>query len=181
MDSTITTIKNSLASVVPAFIIEDNKSFEDQTCTIYANRKAGMAGQDFLFVFEMDKTGNDKSVLQKIHESARKYANSFYKMPKWLRFSCPNIISIFVSAQKLSDELTTWAEAHTRTMSGGEFHSIFMVDLAEKAIYGQGKSVAHVHGIPFTRSLEFKNIDPQNRAFYTVASIADALFQNGPA
>ncbi len=177
MNPIFSTIKETLEKAKNPFSVEHNKLFEDQTCELFASRTAGMAGKDFIFIHDLDKKNKEKSNLQLIHEASSKYANGFYKMPKWFRFKVPNIVSVFVAANGLTQELKNWAEESTRTMTGGEFHSVFFIDLKFKAFYGQGKSRTHVDGVPFITSLEFKNVDPQNRAYYTIAMLADNVFQ----
>lgn len=175
MNQLFSTIKETLEKAKTPFSVETNKSFEGKTCDLFATRIAGMAGKDFFFIHDLEKTGSEKSKLQLLHEASRKYANSFYKMPKWLRFKVPNIVSIFIAGNGLNQELKNWAEEPTRTITGGEFHSVFFIDLKYKSFYGQGKNRTYVQDVPFVNSIEFKNIDPQNRSFYTVAMLADKL------
>jgi hypothetical protein len=177
MNQLFSKIKETLETAKNPFRVETNKLFEDQTCDLFATRIAGMAGKDFVFIHDLEKTGSEKNKLQAIHEASRKYANSFYKMPKWFRFKVPNIVSVFIAGNGLTQELKSWAEEPTRTITGGEFHSVFFIDLKFKAIYGHGKNRTYVPDVPFISSLEFKNVDPQNRAFYIVAMLADKLLQ----
>ncbi len=175
MNQLFSIIKETLETAKNPFTIELNKSFEGQTCDLFATRIAGMAGKDFFFIHDLEKTSSEKNKLQAIHEASRKYANGFYKMPKWFRFKVPNIVTVFIAANGLTQELKSWAEEPTRTMTGGEFHSVFFIDLKFKAFYGQGKNRTYVQDVPFVSSIEFKNVDPQNRSFYTIAMLTDKL------
>ncbi len=160
------------------FEVERNKSFHHITVPLYARRKAGLGGLDFLFVHNADTLSSDVAVLKTLHEAARKYANSFFKMPKAFRFKIPNIVSLFIKTGNLTEEMKAWAQERTNTMIGGEFHSVFMLDVHSPSFYGQGISHTPIMGagviIPH---VEFKTIDPQNRGHYLIVGIFETLFK----
>ena len=176
MQPLIVKIKNLLENSSPAFQPEFDKNILGRTCNLYAERKANISGRDFLFLFDLDKLPTDLNSLKAVHEDARKYANSFYRLPKWMRFKCPNITTLFLSSKPVSDELIDWSSEPTRSGLGGEFHSVFFFDLSHKKIYGQGKNRVRVKGVPLVSSIEFKNIDPQNRSHILVEKMGEAIF-----
>lgn len=156
------------------FIVEQNKIFEGGNADVYAFRKVGMMGRDYIFIHDLSKTGNNsKSAIEAVHEAERKYVNSLYKMPKILRLKVPNIISFFISSNGFTNDVLQYANIPGRSATGGEFHFVFLIDCNEKTIYGQGKSIISVDGMNF----EFKSIDPQNRAFQIASSIRKILFE----
>ena len=159
------------------FEVERNKSFQQLTVPLYARRKAGLGGLDFLFIHNADNLSSDVAMLKTLHEEARKVANGFFKMPKAFRFKIPNIVSLFVKTGGLTKEMIAWAQEPTRSMVGGEFHSVFMLDVQSPGFYVQGISHTPIMGsgvvIPHE---EFKTIDPQNRGHYLVAGIFRVLF-----
>lgn len=89
-----------------------------------------------------------------------------------MRLRVPNIVSFFISANGFSNESILYANKPTREYTGGEIHSVFLIDLRERTFYGQGKSVVRVDGLNF----EFKKIDPQNRALGIANDIGNLLF-----
>lgn len=88
------------------FLTEKEKQVVDVKADLYAFRKAGIEGLYFKFVY--DVSNPEKSVLQRIHGCSRKFANSFFKMPKMFRLKVPNIISVFVSESVFSDDIINW-------------------------------------------------------------------------
>lgn len=124
-------------------------------------------------MFDTELISNDNN-LKEIHESNRKYANSFSKMPKSLRLNVPNIITIFIKEGSFSEALISWSQEQTRTITGGEFHSVFLLNCKDMTFYAQGKSKIHV---PRMSDIEFKRIDPQNRGYYLIEMISYYLDQ----
>lgn len=136
-----------------------------------------MAGRDFLYFYNLDEISNKIANLKEIHEQDRKHANSFFKVPKAFRLKVPNIVSIFISSKGISEEMKKWAKELTRTFLGGEFHSVFFIDLQSKSFYGQGISRTYLMtGTAVPYHIQFKKIDPQNRSHYLIAKICDYLF-----
>lgn len=171
----LTRLQNHLEESLE-FDVTRNQALEHVTVPLYARRKKG--SQEFLFIYDADALPGNLDTLKDIHEQGRKYANSFFKLPKAFRFKIPNIISIFVKNGGLAEEMQRWAQEPTRSMVGGEYHSVFFIDTENPAVYGQGISKALVKtGIAgLTLDLEFKEIDPQNRSHYLVATLCKALF-----
>ncbi|MBN2571953.1 MAG: hypothetical protein JXA68_07485 [Ignavibacteriales bacterium] len=79
----------------------------------------------------------------------------------------------------MPEEQKLWATEFTRTFVGGEFHSVFFVDLKNKSFYGQGISKTYIiTGTAIPYHIKFKKINPQNRSHYFIAKICDGLFVN---
>ena len=158
------------------FDVARNQALEHVTVPLYARRKKG--SQEFLFIYDADALPSNVETLKSLHEQGRKYANSCFKLPKAFRFKIPNILSIFVKSGGLTEPMKQWAQESTRTAVGGEYHSVFFIDVENPAVYGQGISKAFVEtGVAgLTLDLEFKAIDPQNRSHYLVATLCKALF-----
>jgi len=175
----LTILQNHLTEGME-FDVVCNQELEGVIVPLYARRKKG--SQEFLFIYDADTLPNDIKTLKNIHEEGRKYANSFFKIPKAFRLKIPNILSIFIKNGGLTEEMKHWAEAPTRTMIGGEFHSVFFIDVDNPSVYGQGISKILVNpripGLPLGFNLEFKKIDPQNRSYYLVATLCKVLFEN---
>jgi len=87
-------LQNHLAKDL-GFDVVRNQRVENFSVPLYARRKKG--SQDFLFIYNADVLPSNLEALKTIHEQGRKYANSFFKIPKALRIKIPNILSIFVS------------------------------------------------------------------------------------
>ncbi len=167
-------LQNHLAED-PEFDVVRNHTVENITVPLYARRKKG--SQEFLFIYNADVLPRNVEALKTIHEQGRRYANSFFKLPKALRVKIPNILSIFIKSGWLTEEMKLWAQEPTRTMVGGEYHSVFFIDVENPAVYGQGISKAFVEtGTGVTLEFEFRKIDPQNRSHYLVATLCKALF-----
>ncbi|GEM_PF-992098 len=171
----LTVLQSHLAESLE-FDVARNQALEHITVPLYARRKKG--SQEFLFIYDADTLPSNVEALKSIHEQGRKYANSFFKLPKAFRLKIPNILSIFVKSGGLTEEMKQWAQEPTRTAVGGEFHSVFFIDTENPSVYGQGISKAFVMtGVAgLTLDLEFKEIDPQNRSHYLVATLCKALF-----
>ena len=168
-------LQNHLAEGLE-FDVVRNQAVEHVTVPLYARRKKG--SQEFLFIYNADALPSNVEALKTIHEQGRKYANSFFKLPKAFRLKIPNILSIFVKSGGLTEEMKQWAQESTRTVVGGEYHSVFFIDVENPSVYGQGISKAFVRtgAAGLTLELEFKEIDPQNRSHYLVATLCKALF-----
>ncbi len=173
MNTNILIIEEILKRTDKPFVVEQNKQFDMSKADLYAFRKAGMMGRDYVFIHDFSEQQIiDISMVFSLHEAARSYVNSFYKMPKILRFKVPNIVSFFMSSKGFSTEIILYANKNSKTVAGGEVHSVYLIDMESEKIYGQGKSSVNVDGIKF----EFKNIDPQNRSFRLASEIEKMLF-----
>lgn len=156
--------------------IEQNWSNQeyDLKADLFAEAKKNIS-RDFYFVHSGENLSVEK--VKKVHEKSRKYANSFYKMPKFFRLGYPTINTVIV-APSFSQEIIDLAMKSTRTMMGGEYHQIFLINPEKQAIHCQGISKTWVAGTPSSKhtKVTFKKIDPQNRGFFTIYKIAESTF-----
>lgn len=148
----------------------------------YAHRTGSNLGifkyHDFIVMHDGSRfIRNPRDEALAVHDAARRHADSFFKLPKAFRLTVPNIITIICRERDFPQELIDLAHEHTRTMVGGEFHCIYLINTRERTLYGQGISRTRVPGAPFVSSIEFKKVDPQNRGYHLVAEFADRLFQ----
>jgi len=167
-------INNILSGIKDStFSFERNKSFEGVKADFFAFRKGKnfiFPQRDYFFFYQTDSFGTSVSKVELLHNSARKYVNSLYKMQKALRFTVPNIASIFMSSSGFSEELIDLSEKSTRSVIGGEIHQIFLIDFNSMKFYSQGLNTVKVRGEVYG-SFTFSKIDPQNRAYYLVQYI----------
>ncbi len=141
-------------------------------CDLYAYKKGWnlfLPYQDHLFFHNIDNSqkNNRLDLIFKLHNQARQQIDLLFKVPKIFRTRVPNITSVFVSQKPFSAEEIKLSQKQTRTFSGGEFHSIFLIDLQSKTIHCQGKSFTQIKGIKH----HFKQTDPQNRSYYLMINI----------
>ena len=181
---------NSIISALKSYIeagnknieIEENKNFNGTIADLYIFRKGKnflFPQRDYFFIYDIGGEEITKNAMSEKHEAARNFVNAMYKMPKALRFSVPNICSVFIGSKGFSEDVINLAEYNTRTVIGGEIHTIYLIDLMNKVFYGQGINRVPfvVDGIRTGLKLEFKKIDPQNRAFYFVQELAKVIIK----
>ncbi len=156
------------------FEIKENFPFTAFYSDIFAFRRGRnfvFPQRDYFFFHDIDGRNIDAGLARTLHEEARKYVNSGYKMPKALRFTVPNIASVFYSNGKISGEMIELASKSTRSAIGGEIQQIFFVDSDRKIFYSQGTNTvrAMVEGVSVR--MKFNKIDPQNRAYYIIENL----------
>ncbi len=131
--------------------------------------------EDYFFFHVMQRGAkNDREELTRIHEAARAYVNSRYKVPKMMRLKVPNIITIAVSETSFPIDAVKYSKEDTTVITGGEKHSVYLVDLLQKGIVSQGIEITYSEGFPFV----FNNVNPTNRAFHTVSELVKDFLDN---
>lgn len=153
-------------------------SFGTLFSELYAHRKGKnfvFPQRDYFFFHDIDKRKLDFNLVTKLHKEARDYVNGIYKMPKALRFTVPNIASIFYSNELISGEIMNLAEQNTRSGVGGEIHQIFAIDFKLRKFYSQGTNTVRAMYEGASVKMKFNKIDPQNRAYYIVERIIENL------
>lgn len=179
MNKYIATIKKIMEQAEQIETVCENEYSKTHfKCDLYGYKKGRnfiLPYQDHMFVHDLDALNSDDRLLtiDSLHNGARKQIDQLFKVPKFLRTRVPNIFSVFISQKHYSDDEIKLAGKSTRTMSGGEFHSIYLIDLASSYLHCQGRSYVQVEGIRH----HFKKVDPQNRSYYLVEQIANELFQ----
>ncbi|MCP4134281.1 MAG: hypothetical protein GY754_25125 [bacterium] len=169
---------------IESFLREKNIPFEkvktlSPSCTadIFAKKTGRSLG--FLFPYEdyyffHDLSGRDintKESLISLHEAAREYADSFYRLPKALRYKVPNILTVAVSDRSFSIDMVQYAKESTHSVIGGEKHSLYLVDLINKHIVSQGLEVTYSGGTQIT----FNQVNPTNRSFHLVHEMTETI------
>ena len=164
---------------------ERNKQFPDEqfSSDIYAEKSGKsmliLPFTDYFFIHNFDDQPKHLEHFQKLHESARSYVNAQYKVPKALRISVPNIATIAFSMHAFPQDMTDYVQQNTRSVVGGEFHAMYLIDMENKEFYSPGRNTTYVHGearLIWGSHKEFKRIDPQNRTFYLVERLTQSLF-----
>lgn len=129
--------------------------------------------RDYFFFHDIDKRKLDINMIMRLHKSARDYVNGLYKIPKALRFTVPNIASIFYSKEFISGEIMNLAEQNTRSGVGGEIHQIFAIDFKAGRFYSQGTNTVRAMAEGASVKMKFDKIDPQNRAYYIIEKLTN--------
>ncbi len=132
---------------------------------------------DYIFCNFQDFSALKAEEMNSLHQKARKYVNSLYKMPKAFRFAVPNVASVFISSNGFDEDAKQLAMKPTRTMVGGEFNAIYIFDLKNLDFISQGISRTYIPNTPHV-TIEFKTVDPQNRMFYLIHAISEWVFKN---
>ncbi|SEH05300.1 Uncharacterised protein [Candidatus Venteria ishoeyi] len=157
-------------------VIENEYPKTHFKCELYAYKKGWnlfLPYQDHLFFHNIDTSqeNNRLEFISKLHNKARQEIDLLFKVPKIFIISVANISSIFISQKPFSAEEIKLSQENTRTLTGGEFHSIFLIDLQSKTIHCQGKSFTQIEGIKH----HFKKVDPQNRSYYLITKIFENI------
>jgi hypothetical protein len=146
--------------------------------TVYADMFAFRIGRNFIFpqrdyffVHNIDSRRIDAALVSKLHKEARDYVSSLFKMPKALRFTVPNIASIFYSEESIHGEIMKIAEQNTRSIVGGEIHQVFAIDYKSGRFYSQGTNTVRASVEGASVKMKLNKIDPQNRAYNIVKKL----------
>lgn len=156
-----------LSEADAGFQIKQDFVFGGGSADIYAFRKGRnfvFPQRDYLFFHDIEKRNLNVRSAEKLHEAARTFVNSEYKLPKAMRLTVPNITSVFFADKVKDNELIRLASNWTRSVIGGEIHQIIVIDVSSKTFYSQGVHTvrAVVEGVAV--KMTFDKIDPQNRA-----------------
>jgi hypothetical protein len=152
--------------------------FNHDTADVYAFRKGRnfvFPQRDYFFFHNIDERNITPDLAEKLHNSARAFVNSEYKVPKALRLTVPNITSVFYSAKGVEGGMIQLASKWTRSVIGGEIHQIMVIDFASKTFYSQGTHAVRASVEGFAVKIKFSKIDPQNRAHYLIEQLTGSL------
>ncbi len=160
------------------FQTTENFPFTGLYSDLYAFRKGRnfvFPQRDYLFFHDIEKRNIDARSAKSLHEAARTFVNSEYKLPKAMRLTVPNITSVFYADKVTDNELIKLANEWTRSVIGGEIHQVIVIDTASKTFYSQGTHTvrAVVEGIAV--KMTFDKIDPQNRAQHLIEKLLMTL------
>lgn len=146
--------------------------FEDQT-RMYTRGplKFFRKGNEFYFVFHSSQFNPDLSLddLKLLQEKIRRFANSFFKLPKVLRVKYPNIVLIGF-CDGISYEIKNYVYSHSlSTAWGGESNSIFLYNMNSKELFSYGIRSINISGR--ASNIAFNKIDPKNRSLLHVSKL----------
>jgi len=94
---------------------------------------------DYIFVHECS-ADTSSAELARLHEEARAIADSYFRLPRVLRYRIPNTVTVGVSEDGYSADAIAFAETSTlrSPLIGGEKDSKYLFDVANRALYSQG-------------------------------------------
>lgn len=135
---------------------------------------------DYVFVHDLTGAAHSPASFELLHEQARAFAESQYKLPRPLRYHIPNTVSVGVSQAGFSAEAVEFAQRRKLRSSfdGGEKNSTFLFDLEAGRMYSQGFEATPVRygGTIVTV------VNPTNRMHVLMIELAEKLFgANGEA
>lgn len=167
-----------LTEADPGFQIKQDFILGRESADIYAFRKGRnfvFPQRDYFFFHDVEKRNLGVRSAEKLHDAARTFVNCEYKLPKAMRFTVPNITSVFFANKVTDNELIRLASNWTRSIIGGEIHQIIVIDVSSKTFYSQGAHTvrAVVEGVAV--KMTFDKIDPQNRAQYIIKNLLESL------
>lgn len=131
---------------------------------------------DFFFIH--DFTGRDtesRHEIEELHESAKRYVNSLYHLPKLLRYRVPNINTVAVSEKGFGIECQRYAYSLSPSPLGGERNTVFLVDLINRRVISPGIEVTEVDML----AIAFKKVNPHNRALGIITKLSMDFFKQG--
>lgn len=154
------------------FTITSEHSIYDFLATKKGSNFFFLKYTDFYFVKE-DNGGLLLENLVQFHQKAKEEANTYFKMPKALRLSVPNINSVFFT-RNVSQEIIDYVSTPKKNIVGGEQESIFVIDVETDMLYSSGIDKTKITGeakLIWGDKKEFKTLNGRNRAFYFIGEL----------
>lgn len=130
---------------------------------------------DFIFIHDCS-TGMAASRFEELHEQARAYAESRFRLPRPLRYHIPNTVSIGVSDRGFSAAVMEFAQRPKLRshLQGGEKNSTYLFDVGEGRIYSQGaEKTPGNYGTEYTL-----DVNPTNRTLNLMREILAQLVRS---
>lgn len=130
------------------------------------------------YYFFHDFTGRDtgsRCELADLHEKARSHVNALYRFPRWMRYRVPNISTVAVSERGFGTDQEKYVHSLRPPWTGGERHSIFLADLANRRLISAGLEVTSVEMVAIT----FSRVNPHNRAHGMMVGLCAGYFGEG--
>ncbi len=144
---------------------------------MYAQKKGRSLGiffpyEDHLFFHYLEGTTLRVGAhIEILHEKARKYVNSFFKLPRALRYKVPNIVTVALSGEGFPREMIDYARKPKTNLIGGERHSVILVDLRDRKFISADLETTYSGGIGIT----FKQVNPNNRAIMIIHEMMSSM------
>lgn len=130
---------------------------------------------DFVFIHDLSSAREGSASFALLHEQARAFAESQFRLPRPLRYHIPNTVSIGVSEVGFSAEAVDFArERKLRSQfDGGEKNSTYLLDLGARTMYSQGFEATPVRygGTIVTV------VNPTNRIHVLMTELAEMIFE----
>lgn len=137
--------------------------------------------EDHFFFYDFSESGrNNAANLQGLHDSARAWVDSRFKVPRWRRYRVPNIVTVAFSGSGFSDDMKKLVSKHAPYGVGGEKHSMYLIDTSEKRLYSAGiertRGSAVIGGTAASVSIAPANVNPVNRAYHLLSDMMKEIF-----
>ncbi|PQJ80369.1 hypothetical protein [Polaribacter porphyrae] len=132
---------------------------------------------DYYFVTLEENLSIEK--INKCHKKSKENANKDFKLPKALRFSVPNINSVFITENNISKEVISCVRKRNIDIVGGQQESIFILDKSNYQLHSAGKELSHVSGrakLIWGNKKEFTSLNGRNRSFYLMDKLTQEIF-----
>jgi len=166
------------------FKITDN--FSDQSSRaatpLLATNKTRVLGifpvVDYVQFLDLTGKESDVDLLMNSHNSLRAYVDATIKTPKMWRLSVPNVMTVGLSPNDFDSTVMESVARSTHIKSGGEKHSLYLVQLTAGRVYSQDKQ--QITGRDALSGLQLKmtpeRVDPTNRGYNLIRELTDNIF-----
>jgi hypothetical protein len=134
---------------------------------------------DYYFIRSSKTTTTN--TLEDFHIDSIFKVNKKIKTPKLLRISIPNINTITITNSVPGDDVIKSVSKRRVSLKGGQQESLFIVSLLSQKLFSAGKNITSVKGeakLVFGNKKEFKTLNGNNRAFYLISELSNALFNS---
>jgi len=152
-------------------------------CDLYAKTSGRSLGiffpyDDYYFFHEF--TGRDTGSggeIGALHEEARNRVHGLYRFPRWMRYRVPNIATVAVSEKGFGIEAERFVHGIKQPITGGERHSVFLVDLVNRRLVSTGLETTTTNTVAIT----FKQVNPHNRAHGVIQELLGGYLADASA
>lgn len=130
---------------------------------------------DFVFIHDCGAGfGIDGAALRRLHEQARAYAESQFRLPRPMRYKIPVTMTFGVSDTGFDEASIAFArESKLRSQwDGGEKNSVFLFDMPGRRFISAGLETTYGR----YGSTSESPVNPTNRVHAMVEEITDELF-----
>jgi hypothetical protein len=97
---------------------------------------------DYVFVHDLDdEEALGRPEFERVHQAARAWAGTQFRLPRALRYRIPVVVTIGVTEQAFPAETIACAEESKLgdPVAGGEKHSTYLFDAKARVMYGQAR------------------------------------------
>jgi len=131
---------------------------------------------DYLYIHDLSSAAAPATGFEQLHEQARAFSESQFRLPRPLRYHIPNTVSIAVSQDGLSEETVAFAQKRKLRshLDGGEKNSTYAFDLVARKWYSQGPEATPVR----YGGTIVSPVNPTNRILELMEQLAKSLFEH---